>query len=60
MQSVSLQLSLLDEPALVLVDDREGLLQLLRGLTSQPTGGEELLVVECAIGYNPCGRLNKK
>lgn len=59
MQSVSLQLSLLDEPALVLVDDVEGLLQLLRGLSGQPTGGEEVLVVECAIGYNQCGRLNK-
>lgn len=51
-QSVSLQLVFLDEPALVLVDDVEGLLQLLRGLSSQPTGGEELLVVEWAIGYN--------
>lgn len=45
-QCVSLQLVFLDEPALVLVDDVEGLLQLVRGLSSQPTGGEELLVVE--------------
>lgn len=49
---VSLQLIFLDEAALVLVDDVEGRLQLLRGLSGQPTGGEELLVVECVIGYN--------
>lgn len=52
---VSLQLLLLDEPALVLVDDVEGLLQLLPGLAGQPAGGEELLVFECAIGYNRRG-----
>lgn len=48
----SLQLILLDEPALVLVDDVEGLLQLFPGLTGQSAGGEELLVFECAISYN--------
>ena len=57
-QSVSLELSLLDEPALVLVDDVEGLVQLLRGLPGQPTGGKELLMVECAIGYNHSERIN--
>lgn len=51
----SLQLLLLDEPAPVLVDDVEGLLQLFPGLSGQPAGGEELLVFECAIGYNPRG-----
>lgn len=49
---VSPQLPLLDEPALVLIDDVEGLLQVRRGLPGQAAGGEELLVVEGAIAYS--------
>lgn len=59
-QRASLQLALLDEPALVLVDDVKGLFQLLRGFTGQPAGGEELLMLERAVGYSQCRRLKKK
>lgn len=41
-----LQLILLNETALVLVDDGEGLLDLVGGLAGQTTGLEERLVVE--------------
>lgn len=48
MTCVSLQLLVLNETALVLVDDVEGLLDVVRGLASQTACNEELLVVECA------------
>lgn len=47
-----LQLLLLNEAALVLVDDAEGLLDVISGLAGHAAGREELLVVECASVCN--------
>lgn len=45
---VLLQLILLNKAALVLVDDGEGLLDVVGGLAGHAARLEELLVVECA------------
>lgn len=45
---VLLQLLLLNETTLVLVDDAEGLLDIVSGLARHAACLEELLVVECA------------
>ncbi len=50
--SVLLQLLLLNEAAVVLVDDGEGLLDIFCGLASQAACLEELLVVEGVSSWN--------
>lgn len=54
---VLLQLILLNETALVLVNNGEGLLELVGGLAVQTTGLEELRVVEWVGAWNQRGLL---
>lgn len=50
--SVLLQLFLLNEAAVVLVNDLEGRLDIVGGLLGQATGSKELLVVEGVGSWN--------
>lgn len=63
-RNVLLQLLLLNEATVVLVNDFEGLLDIIRGLASQAACGEELLVVEgvssCSTSSNIVSTLNSQ